>query len=158
LALPLLSPSYSASFPFGRPEEPLKDKDKDKDRDKEREKRALLSDSELNAIRRNASHLLELHEDLHSMLIDAVRLSGWVPGLNALEFSDDYEVDPPSTDCDDGEEHFETALISVATLFTAQVSQCFVFFCAVFEKFRVCLCAFSSGSVSKRLADAYNSL
>jgi hypothetical protein len=62
------------------------------------------------------------------MLINAVRLSGWVPGLNALEFSDDYEVDLPSTDCDDGEEHFETALISVATLFTAQVSQCFAFF------------------------------
>ncbi|KAH9970545.1 hypothetical protein BGW80DRAFT_1253965 [Lactifluus volemus] len=63
------------------------------------------------------------------MLIDAVRLSGWVPGLNALKFSDDYEVDLPSTDCDDGEGHFETALISVATLFTVQ-----------------------------RLADAYNSL
>jgi hypothetical protein len=129
LALPLLSPSYSASFPFGRPEEPLKDKDKDKDkdRDKEREKRALLSDSELNAIRRNAYHLLELHEDLDSMLVDAIRLSGWVPGLNALEISDDDEVDPPSTDSDDGEERFENALVSVATLFTAQVSRCFFF-------------------------------
>ncbi|KAH9967019.1 hypothetical protein BGW80DRAFT_1254627 [Lactifluus volemus] len=66
------------------------------------------------------------------MLIDAVRLSGWVPGLNALEFSDDYEVDLPSTDCDDGEEHFETALISVATLFTAQAAsfKAYGVFCA----------------------------
>jgi hypothetical protein len=128
IALPLLSPSYSGSFPFGRPEEPLKDKDKDKERDKEREKRALLSDSELNAIRRNASHLLELHEDLFSMLTDAIRLSGWVTGLNALEASEDYEVEPPSTDSEDDEERFENALISVATLFTAQVSQVFFSF------------------------------
>ncbi|KAH9967020.1 hypothetical protein BGW80DRAFT_1340990, partial [Lactifluus volemus] len=68
----------------------------------------------------------------HSMLIDAIRLSGWVPGLNALEFSDDYEVDLPSTDCDDGEEHFETTLISVATLFTAQAAsfKAYGVFCA----------------------------
>jgi hypothetical protein len=123
LAIPLLSPSYSASFPFGRQEETLKDKDKD--RDKEREKRALLSDIELNALRRNASRLLELHEDLYGMLTDAVRLSGWVTGINALETSEDCETGPPSTDTEDDEERFESALISVATLFTAQVSQFF---------------------------------
>jgi hypothetical protein len=119
LALPLLSPSYSASFPFGRQEEALKDKDKDK----EREKRALLSDIELNAIRRNASRLLELHEELYSMLTDAVRRSGWVTGLNALDTFEECETEPPSTDNEDDEERFESALIRVATLFTAQVSQ-----------------------------------
>ncbi|KAH9953492.1 hypothetical protein BGW80DRAFT_1468538 [Lactifluus volemus] len=58
---------------------------------------------------------------LHSMLIDAVRL--WLGSWSQCSgISDDYEVDPPSTDCDDGEEHFETALISVATLFTVQAA------------------------------------
>jgi hypothetical protein len=75
---------------------------------------------------------------LHSMLIDAVRL--WLGSWSQCSgISDDYEVDPPSTDCDDGEEHFETALISVATLFTVQVSQCFFFF---LRRLRNILCLF----------------
>lgn len=132
LALPLLSPSYSSAFPFGRPEETPRDKDKDKDkdkeRDKEREKRALLSDAELNTIRRNASELLDLHEDLFTMLTDAIRVSGWVTGLSALEASEDFGSESPITDSEDAEECFENALISVATLFIAQVSQRSFFF------------------------------
>jgi tetratricopeptide (TPR) repeat protein len=102
-----------------------KDKDKDKERDKEREKRALLSDAELNTIRRNASELLDLHEDLFTMLTDAIRVSGWVTGLNALEATQEFGSDPLITDSEDAEGCFENALISVATLFTAQVSQSF---------------------------------
>jgi hypothetical protein len=130
LTLPLLSPSYSATFAFGRPEEVLKDKDKE--RDKEREKRALISDTELNAIRRNATHLLELHETLSSMLFDAVRASGWAPGINALEGSG--ELGSESTRADthtdpdpDTEQRFESALRSVASLFTTQVSESLLF-------------------------------
>ncbi len=118
LALSLLSPSYSASFPFGRPDEPLKDKERDKDR----EKRSLLSDTELSAVRRNAAQLLELHEALSPMLTDVVRASGWVPGINALEGSEDVGSEPSSNDDGDSEERFETALRSVAALFTTEVS------------------------------------
>lgn len=121
LVLPLLSPSYSATFAFGRPEEALKDRERDKDR----EKRSLLSDTELSAIRRNAAKLLELHEALSPMLADAVRASGWVTGLNALEGSEDVGLEPSSNDDGDAEERFETALRSVAALFTAQVGQTF---------------------------------
>jgi len=134
LTLPLLSPSYSATFPFGRPEEVLKDKDRE--RDKDREKRALLSDAELNAIRRNATQVLELHETLFSMLLDAVRASGWVPGLNALEGSElGSEAALADTDTDN-EQRFESALRSVASLFTAQVSKNFFLF---YQKFCVCV-------------------
>src|SRR6266851_414904 len=134
LTLPLLSPSYSATFPFGRPEEVLKDKDRE--RDKDREKRALLSDAELNAIRRNATQVLELHETLFSMLLDAVRASGWVPGLNALEGSE-LGSEAPLADTDtDNEQRFESALRSVASLFTAQVSKNFFLF---YQKFCVCV-------------------
>jgi hypothetical protein len=130
LTLPLLYPSYSATFAFGRPEEVLKDKDKE--RDKEREKRALISDTELNAIRRNATHLLELHETLSSMLSDAVRASGWAPGINALEGSGELGSEPPPADTDtdpdtDTEQRFESALRSVASLFTTQVSESLLF-------------------------------
>src|SRR6266702_367560 len=122
LALPLLSPSYSATFAFGRPEEAFKDRERDKDR----EKRSLLSDAELSAVRRNAAKLLELHEALSPMLADAVRASGWVPGLNALEGSEDVGSEPSSDDDGDAEERFESALRSVSALFTAQVSQIFL--------------------------------
>ena len=139
LTLPLLSPSYSATFPFGRPEEVLKDKDRE--RDKDREKRALLSDAELNAIRRNATQVLELHETLFSMLLDAVRASGWVPGLNALEGSElGSEAALADTDTDN-EQRFESALRSVASLFTAQVSKNFFFVLSEV----LCLRAFISG-------------
>ncbi|KAH9049117.1 hypothetical protein EDB84DRAFT_1454180 [Lactarius hengduanensis] len=112
LVLPLLSPSYSASFAFGRPEEALKDRERDKDR----EKRSLLSDTELSAVRRNAAKLLELHEALSPMLADAVRASGW----------------PSSDDDVDAEERFESALRSVAALFTSQATLFNVYevFCA----------------------------
>src|SRR6266702_2632342 len=122
LALPLLSPSYSATFAFGRPEEAFKDRERDKDR----EKRSLLSDAELSAVRWNAAKLLELHEALSPMLADAVRASGWVPGLNALEGSEDVGSEPSSDDDGDAEERFESALRSVSALFTAQVSQIFL--------------------------------
>jgi hypothetical protein len=121
LTLPLLSPSYSATFAFGRPEEVLKEKDKE--RDKEREKRALLGDTELNAIRRNAAQLLELHEVLSSMLSDAIRASGWSAGLNAFEGSGELGSELPCSDSEDTEQRFESALTGVATLFTAQVSE-----------------------------------
>lgn len=123
LALPLLPPSYSATFAFGRPEESLKEKDKE--RDKERERRALLSDTELNAIRRNAVQLLELHEAFSSMLSDAIHTSGWSAGINALGGSAELSSELPSTDSEDTEKRFESALRSVATLFTAQVSESF---------------------------------
>jgi hypothetical protein len=123
LTITLLSPSYSATFPFGRPEEALKDKDKE--RDKERERRALLNDTELNAIRRNAVQLLELHEAFSIMLSDAVHASGWLAGINALEGSDELGSELPCTDSEDTEQRFESALRSVATLFTAQVSESF---------------------------------
>ncbi|KAH9062772.1 hypothetical protein EDB87DRAFT_1710385 [Lactarius vividus] len=128
LPLPLLSPSYSATFPFGRPEEALKDKERDKDR----EKRALLSDAELSAVRRNAAKLLELHEALSPMLADAVRASGWVTGLNALEGTGDVGSEPSSNDDVDAEERFESALRSVAALFTSQATLFNVYevFCA----------------------------
>ena len=130
LTLSLLSPSYSATFAFGRPEEVLKDKDRE--RDKDREKRALLSDTELNAIRRNATPLLELHETLSSMLSDVVRASGWLPGLNALEGTGELGSGTFCTDTDiDAEQCFEDALRSVASLFTAQVSESFFFFCFI---------------------------
>jgi hypothetical protein len=119
LALPLLPPSYSAAFAFGRPEDALKDRERDKDR----EKRSLLSDIELGAIRRNAAKLLELHEALSLMLADTVRASGWVAGLKALEGSEDVGPEPSSNDDGDAEERFESALRSVAALFTTQVSQ-----------------------------------
>jgi hypothetical protein len=124
LTLPLLSPSYSATFVFGRQEEVLKDKDRD--RDKDREKRALLGDIELNAIRRNAVQLLELHEALYSMLSDAIRASGWSAGLNALEGSGEPGSELFCTDNEDTEQRFESALRGVAMLFTAQVSESFV--------------------------------
>ncbi len=123
LTLPLLSPSYSATLVFGKPEEALKDKDKERDR--EREKRALLGDSELNSIRRNAAQLLELHEVFSTMLSDAVRASGWSAGLNALEGAGELGSELPCTDGEDTEQQFESALRSVATLFTAQVSESF---------------------------------
>ncbi|KAH9006891.1 hypothetical protein EDB86DRAFT_2793933 [Lactarius hatsudake] len=128
LVLPLLSPSYSASFAFGRPEEALKDRERDKDR----EKRSLLSDTELSAVRRNAAKLLELHEALSPMLADAVRASGWVTGLNALEGSGDVGSEPSSNDDVDTEERFESALRSVAALFTSQATLFNVYevFCA----------------------------
>ena len=126
LTLSLLSPSYSATFAFGRPEEVLKDKDRE--RDKDREKRALLSDTELNAIRRNATQLLELHEALSSMLTDAVHASGWLPGLDALEGTGGLGPGAICTDTDaDAEQCFENALRSVASLFTAQVSESLLF-------------------------------
>ena len=118
LTLPLISPSYSATFAFGRPEEALKEKDK------ERERRALLSDTELNAIRRNAVQLLELHEVFSSMLSDAIHASGWSPGINALQGSCELGSELPCTDREDIEQRFESALRSVAALFTAQVSEC----------------------------------
>lgn len=123
LTLPLISPSYSATFPFGRPEEALKDKDQG--RDKERERRALLSDTELNAIRRNAIQLLELHEAFSTMLSDAIHASGWSAGINALEGSGEFGSELLCTDSEDTEQPFESALRSVATLFTAQVSESF---------------------------------
>lgn len=123
LTVPLLSPSYSTPFAFGRSDESVKDKDRE--RDKDREKRALLSETELNAIRRNAAQLLELHETLSSLLSDALRASGWVAGLNALEGFGELGSEPPCTDCEDTEHIFESALQSVATLFTAQVSESF---------------------------------
>ncbi|KAH9179774.1 hypothetical protein EDB89DRAFT_2062806 [Lactarius sanguifluus] len=128
LVLPLLSPSYSASFAFGRPEEVFKDRERDKDR----EKRSLLSDTELSAVRRNAAKLLELHEALSPMLVDAVRASGWVTGLNALEGSGDVSSEPSSNDDVDAEERFESALRSVAALFTSQATLFNVYevFCA----------------------------
>ncbi|KAH9077250.1 hypothetical protein EDB83DRAFT_2549072 [Lactarius deliciosus] len=115
LVLPLLSPSYSASFAFGRPEEALKDRERDKDREK------TLSTS-----------LLELHEALSPMLADAVRASGWVTGLNALEGSGDVGSEPSSNDDVDAEERFESALRSVAALFTSQATLFNVYevFCA----------------------------
>jgi hypothetical protein len=147
LTLPLLSPSYSSTFAFGRPEEVLKDKDKE--RDKDREKRALISDTEVNAIRRNVTQLLELHETLSSMLSDAVRASGWTPGLNALEGSGELGSEPPRADTDadtDTERCFESALRSVASLFTTQVSEKFLlidFFPVCVHSFRV----FSNGQL-----------
>lgn len=128
LVLPLLSPSYSASFAFGRPEEALKDRERDKDR----EKRSLLSDTELSAVRRNAAKLLELHEALSPMLADAVRASGWVTGINALEGSGDVGSEPSNDDDVDAEERFESALRSVAALFTSQATLFNVYevFCA----------------------------
>jgi hypothetical protein len=117
LTLPMLAPSYSATFAFGRPEEALKDKDK------ERERRALLSDTELNAIRRNAVQLLELHEAFSSMLSDAIHTSGWSAGINALEGLGELGSELPCTDREDNEQRFESALRSVATLFTTQVSE-----------------------------------
>lgn len=57
------------------------------------------------------------------MLTDAVRASGWVAGLNALEGTEDVDSEPSSDDDGDGEERFESALRSVAALFTIQVSQ-----------------------------------
>jgi len=140
LTLPLLSPSYSSTFAFGRPEDVLKDKDKERDRD--REKRALLSDIEVNAIRRNVAQLLELHETLSSMLSDAVRASGWTPGLNALEGSGELGSEPSHVDTDtdiDTEQCFESALRSVASLLTTQVSERFLF-----HRFLSCLRAFIS--------------
>jgi hypothetical protein len=134
LTLPLLPPSYSATFAFGRPEEALKDKDKE--RDKERERRALLSDTELNAIRRNAVQLLELHEVFSSMLSDAIHASGWSPGIHALEDSGELGSELPCTDREDTEQRFESALRSVATLFTAQVSERFF---VLHQKF-LCVC------------------
>lgn len=122
LTLPLLPPSYSTTFAFSRPEEVLKDKE----RDKEREKRALLGDSELTTIGRNAAQLLELHEALFSMLTDAIHASGWMAGLNALEGPGEFGSELPCTDSEDTEERFESALRGVATLFTAQVSESFV--------------------------------
>ena len=127
LTLSLLSPSYSTTFAFGKPEEVLKDKDRE--RDKDREKRALLSDTELNAIRRNATQLLELHETLSSMLSDAVRASGWPPGLDALEGTRELGSGTFCIDADaDAEQCFENALRSVASLFIAQVSESFLLF------------------------------
>jgi hypothetical protein len=128
LTLPLLSPSYSATFAFGRPEEALKDRERDKDR----EKRSLLSDAELSAVRRNASKLLELHEALSPMLADAVRASGWVTGINALEGSEDFGSEPCNNDDGDAEDRFESALRSVAELFTTQAALFNVYevFCA----------------------------
>ena len=123
LALPLLPPSYSTTFTFGRPEEAPKEKDKE--RDKERERRALLSDIELNTIRRNAVQLLELHEAFSSVLTDAIHASGWSAGINALEGSGDLASELHCTDSEDTEQRFESALRSVATLFTAQVSESF---------------------------------
>lgn len=138
LTLPLLSPSYSATFAFGRPEEVLKDRERDKDR----EKRALLSDPELNAIRRNAVQLLELHELLFAMLSDAVRASGWTAGLRALEGSGEFGSEPPNADSEDAERGFESALRSVATLFTAQVSESFFVFHPLFLICCVCMHSF----------------
>ena len=132
LTLPSLPPSYSATFAFGRPEEVPKDKDKDK----EREKRALLGDSELTTIGRNATQLLELHEALFSMLTDAIHASGWSAGLNALEGSGEPDSELPCTDSEDTEERFESALRGVATLFTAQVSESFV----VLHEKSFCVC------------------
>jgi hypothetical protein len=130
LTLPSLPPSYSATFAFGRPEEALKDKDK------EREKRALLGDSELNTVGRNAAQLLELHEALSSMLTDAIHASGWSAGLNALEGPGEPGSELPCTDSEDTEERFESALRGVATLFTAQVSENFV----VLHEKSLCVC------------------
>lgn len=137
LAPPLVAPSYSATFVFGRPEEMLKDKDRD--RDKDREKRALLGDIELNAIRRNAVQLLELHEALSSMLSDAIRASGWSAGLNALEGSGELGSELPCTDNEDTEQRFESALRGVAVLFTAQVSESFVTFHQKISSCFVCI-------------------
>jgi hypothetical protein len=143
LTLPLLSPSYSSTFAFGRPEDVLKDKDKERDRD--REKRALISDIEVNAIRRNVTQLLELHETLSSMLSDAVRASGWTPGLNALEGSGELGSEPPRVDTDtdiDTEQCFESALRSVASLLTTQVSERF----CIINFFPVCVHSFRTFS------------
>ncbi|KAI9448106.1 hypothetical protein H4582DRAFT_2068652 [Lactarius indigo] len=110
----------------------LKKHSKTEKRDKDREKRSLLSDAELSAIRRNATKLLELHEALSPMLADAVRASGWVAGLNALEGSEDVGSEPSSDDDGEAEERFETALRSVAALFTSQATLFNVYevFCA----------------------------
>jgi hypothetical protein len=86
----------------------------------------LLSDAELSAVRRNASKLLELHEALSPMLADAVRASGWVTGINALEGSEDFGSEPYNNEDGDAEERFESALRSVAELLTTQVSQNFL--------------------------------
>ncbi|KAF8272502.1 hypothetical protein EI94DRAFT_1718174 [Lactarius quietus] len=128
LTLPLLSPSYSATFAFGRPEEALRDKERDKDR----EKRSLLSDTELSAIRRNAAKLLELHETLSPRLDDAVRASGWVTGLHALEGTEDIGSESSNIEEEDAEERFESALRNVAELFTTQATLFNVYevFCA----------------------------
>ncbi|KAI0268337.1 hypothetical protein BC834DRAFT_968530 [Gloeopeniophorella convolvens] len=128
ITLPLLSPSYSATFALGRPEDVYKEKDRDRDR----EKRALLSDAELRAVRRNAAQLLELHETLLSTLTDAVRASGWVAGMNALEGSGEYGPVPSGADEQDAEERFERALRAVAALFTEQAASFNVYevFCA----------------------------
>jgi hypothetical protein len=144
LTLPLLSPSYSSTFAFSRPEDVLKDKDKERDRD--REKRALISDIEVNAIRRNVTQLLELHETLSTMLSDAVRASGWTPGLNALEGSGELGSEPPRVDTDtdtDIEQCFESALRSVASLLTIQVSAR-----SLFHRFLSSLRAYSSRTFS----------
>lgn len=126
LTLPLLPPSYSATFAFGRPEEAPKEKDK------ERERRALLSDTELNAIRRNAVQLLELHEAFSSMLSDAIHASGWSAGINALEGTGELGSELPCADSEDAEQRFESALRSVSTLFMAQAATFNVYetFCA----------------------------
>jgi hypothetical protein len=145
LTLPLLPSSYSATFAFGRPEEALKDKDK------ERERRALLSDTELNAIRRNAVQLLELHEAFSSMLSDAIHASGWSAGINALEGSGELGSELPCADSEDTEQRFESALRSVATLFTAQVSESFF---VLHQKF-LRVCVHSSRGTLEWLAHAH---
>ena len=85
------------------------------------------------------------------MLTDAIRVSGWVTGLSALEASEDFGSESPITDSEDAEECFENALISVATLFIAQVSQrsffFFFFFCDSSESIVFFLLA--SGGVLK---------
>ncbi len=134
LTLPLLPPSYSTTFAFGRPEEVLKEKEK------EREKRALLSDTELNAIRRNAVQLLDLHEAFSGMLSDAIRASGWSAGIDALEGPGELGSEPPCMDSEDTEQRFEGALRSVATLFTVQVSESF--FMLHQKSLRVCVHSF----------------
>ena len=108
-----------------------------KEKDKERERRALLSDTELNAIRRNAVQLLELHEAFFNMLSDAIHASGWSAGINALEGSGELGSELPCTDSEETEQRFETALRSVATLFTAQVSG--HFFVLHHKLLRVCV-------------------
>lgn len=62
------------------------------------------------------------------MLTDAVRASGWVTGLNALEGSENVDSEPSNNDDGDAEERFESALRSVTELFTAQVSLCLHYF------------------------------
>jgi hypothetical protein len=149
LSLPLLPPSYSATFVFGRPEEALKDKDKE--RDKERERRALLSDTELNAIRRNAVQLLDLHEAFSSMLSDAIHASGWSAGINALDGPGELGSELPCSDSEDSEQRFESALRSVATLFTAQVSERFF----VLHQKILRVCVHSSRGTLEWLAHAH---